>query len=238
MVSEERLDVSLRSLGPDGAGAPGMSAELEDMLSEVERVSTRCPRREAIMIAAISVLYAGSMVFLYRLRGDIDGLPMGYVAGFGASWLIGFVALLWLALVPRAGEVMPRWRNATVATAVAGILFPVAGLVIVRSSEHSIHSHGSVDEFVHFADMCMRFGLMTSAVPIILATLVLRRAVPVRSRSVAAALGAGGGALGGFALHMHCSVTDKLHVGFVHGGLVLVCALVAAVALPRFLRPR
>ena len=54
----------------------------------------------------------------------------------------------------------------------------------------------------------------------------------------AAALGAGSGSLGGLVLHLHCHVTDPLHLGIVHGGLVVLAALLAAALVPRVTHPR
>jgi len=34
-------------------------------------------------------------------------------------------------------------------------------------------------------------------------------------------------------LHLHCPVTDGLHVGLVHGAVVGVAALLAALLVPR-----
>jgi hypothetical protein len=70
-------------------------------------------------------------------------------------------------------------------------------------------------------------------VPVIGGTLVLRSALPVGSRWIAAALGAGGGSLGGLVLHLHCRVTDAAHVGLIHGGVVAASALLAAALVPR-----
>jgi hypothetical protein len=70
-------------------------------------------------------------------------------------------------------------------------------------------------------------------VPVVGGALLLRGALPVGSRWIAAALGAGGGSLGGLVLHLHCRVTDGLHVGLIHGGVVAVSALLAAALVPR-----
>jgi len=34
-------------------------------------------------------------------------------------------------------------------------------------------------------------------------------------------------------LHVHCPITDTLHVGIIHGGVVGIAALVAAALVPR-----
>jgi hypothetical protein len=68
---------------------------------------------------------------------------------------------------------------------------------------------------------------------VVIGAIFLRGALPVGSRWVAAALGAGGGSLGGLMLHLHCPVVDGIHVGLVHGGVVGMAALLAAALVPR-----
>jgi hypothetical protein len=34
-------------------------------------------------------------------------------------------------------------------------------------------------------------------------------------------------------LHLHCHVTDAAHVGLIHGGVVVVSALLSAALVPR-----
>ena len=51
---------------------------------------------------------------------------------------------------------------------------------------------------------CLELGLVTALVPVVSGAIFLRGALPVGSRWTAAALGAGGGALGGSMLHLHC----------------------------------
>jgi len=76
-------------------------------------------------------------------------------------------------------------------------------------------------------------ALGLAIVPVVIGAVFLRGALPVGSRWVAASLGAGGGALGGLMLHVHCPITDTLHVGIIHGGVVGIAALVAAALVPR-----
>jgi hypothetical protein len=70
-------------------------------------------------------------------------------------------------------------------------------------------------------------------VPVVVGALFLRGALPVSSRWIAAALGAGGGCLGGLVLHLHCHIADGLHVGVIHGGVVIIAALLSAALAPR-----
>jgi hypothetical protein len=80
---------------------------------------------------------------------------------------------------------------------------------------------------------CLEVGLATALVPVVIGAIFLRGALPVGSRWIAAALGAGGGCLGGLVLHLHCNIVDGLHVGLVHGGVVIVAALLSAAIVPR-----
>jgi hypothetical protein len=70
-------------------------------------------------------------------------------------------------------------------------------------------------------------------VPVVIGAIFLRGALPVGSRWIAAALGAGGGCLGGLVLHLHCRVADGAHVGLIHGGVVVVAAALSAAIVPR-----
>jgi hypothetical protein len=87
----------------------------------------------------------------------------------------------------------------------------------------------------HFArgHTCLEIGLATAIAPALLGAVFLRGSLPVQSRWVAAALGAGGGSLGGLVLHLHCHIAEGMHVGLVHGGVVAVGAALAAALLPR-----
>jgi hypothetical protein len=80
---------------------------------------------------------------------------------------------------------------------------------------------------------CLELGLATAFVPVVVGAIFLRGALPVGSRWIAASLGAGGGCLGGLLLHLHCRIADGLHIGIIHGGVVLVAALLSALLVPR-----
>ena len=102
---------------------------------------------------------------------------------------------------------------------------------------HGAHSHALGWEHLPRGHGCLELGVATALVPVVAGALFLRRALPVGSRWVAAALGAGGGCLGGLVLHLHCPITDAPHVGLVHGGVVVVSALLAAAFVPRRIEP-
>ena len=79
----------------------------------------------------------------------------------------------------------------------------------LHPSGPSSQAYGA-DRFVH-GHTCLELGLATALVPVVIGAIFLRGALPVGSRWIAAALGAGGGCLGGLVLHLHCHIADGLH---------------------------
>jgi hypothetical protein len=155
---------------------------------------------------------------------------MGWLAGAGAAWLLGFVIPVYLATVPAPGSVLPRWKLAGASALVASLTFIALGLSLHPSGPSSVQLGW---ERFGRGYGCLEFGLASALVPVVVGAIFLRRALPVGSRWVAAALGAGGGSLGGLVLHLHCPVTDPLHVGLMHGGVVGLAALLAVALVPR-----
>jgi hypothetical protein len=209
---------------------PPPGAALEAALAAIAPVATRRPWRDLALIATASLCYGAGLVAVLSLRRDLGELPVAWVIGSGLAWALGFVLPLHLALVPRPGAVMPRWRLAGFAAATSAAAFMIVGLVVHPRGPSSVdlgwarflHGHG-----------CMELGLLTALVPVALGALVLRGALPVGARWAAAGLGAAGGGLGGLVLHLHCPIADALHLGLIHGGVVLVAALLAAAIVPR-----
>jgi hypothetical protein len=209
---------------------PPPSAVLEAELAKLAPVSIRRPVRQLTLLLGISLIYGGGMCAMLSTRRDLAELPVLWLVGAGLAWLLGFVAPVYLATVPRAGGVIPRWQLAGAASVIGSLGFIALGLAL-----HP-HAAGSVAlDWDHFGKgaSCLKFGLATAIVPVVVGAVFLRGALPVGSRWVAAALGAGGGSLGGLMLHLHCPITDGLHVGLIHGGVVGVAALVAAALVPR-----
>lgn len=209
---------------------PPISTELEAELARIEPVATRRPARQLAIVVAASLAYAGALLALLGLRADHDELPVAWIVAAAGAWLVGFVAPCYVVLVPRAGAVTPRWRIAALCALAGSLAFVALGLAVHPDGAHSLHYNAE-----HFmrGHWCMWLGLATALVPVALGALFLRGAVPVRSRWIAAALGAAGGALGGLLLHFHCRIADGLHVGLIHGGVVGVAALLAAALVPR-----
>ena len=209
---------------------PPMSPMLEAELAQLAPVATRRPVRQIALLVALSLAYGAGVLAMLAMRVDARELPMGWLVGAAAAWLIGFVVPLYLATVPRRGAVMPRWKLAAAAALIGSLGFIALGLTIHPSGPSSVTL--GWEHFGRGAG-CLGVGVATALVPVVGGAIFLRGALPVGSRWIAAALGAGGGSLGGLVLHMHCRVTDALHVGLIHGGVVGVAALLAAALVPR-----
>lgn len=209
---------------------PALSAALEAELAQLAPVATRRPLRQLAILVAVSLVYASGLVVALTTRGDMLELPMGWLAGTGLGWLFGFLIPCYLALVPRKGSVTPRWRVAAISVAITSVGFVMFGLAIHPSGASS-QIYGA-DHF-HHGHTCLELGLATALVPVVIGAIFLRGALPVGARGIAAALGAGGGCLGGLVLHLHCDIADGLHIGLIHGGVVIVAALLSAALVPR-----
>lgn len=212
------------------APVPSLSAALEAELGALAPVSMRRPRRQLGMLLAISFLYGAGILAVVTTRNDAGELPMGWLVGAALGWVFGFVVPCYLAMVPRDGAVTPRWRYAALAAVVTSVVFITLGLTMHPSGAHSVQ-YGA-EQFFRGRG-CLELGLATALVPVVIGAVFLRGALPVGARWIAAALGAGGGSLGGLVLHLHCHVTDPLHVGLIHGGVVVVAAVLAAAVVPR-----
>jgi hypothetical protein len=229
-----QLDRALGSIGTNGEIPPVPGPELTAIVAESGRVRTRRPAHELAALTALSLLYAAGLLMALGLRENTPLMPLWWMVAYTVAWLAGFVGSLYLALVPRRGAVLPRWRWAGIAATVACLVFTTGGLLFAAESPSALASLPG--NLFRNGRGCLGFGLLTALVPAVLAALLLRRAFPVGSRWVAAAIGAGSGSLGGMMLHFHCPASDPLHLGLVHGGVVVAGALLCALALPHFLR--
>jgi hypothetical protein len=219
------------ALGALPASAPPPpGAALEAAIAAMAPVATRRPWRDIALVAIASLIYGAGLVAVLSLRPDHGELPMMWMGGAAIAWALGFVLPLYLALVPRPGSVMPRWRLAGFAGLTCAAAFMLLGLLVHPKGAHSVEL--GLEKF-HHGHVCMEIGLLTALVPVVLGALVLRGALPVGARWTAAGLGAAGGSLGGLVLHLHCPISDPLHLGFVHGGVVLVAAGLSAAIVPR-----
>lgn len=210
---------------------PPMSAELEAELDKLVAVPTRRPWKQLATLVAISFVYGAGVLAIVSVRRDLREIPMTWMLGAGVVWLLGFVFPAYLAVVPAPGAVSPRFRQAAILAALVAVFFVVFGLSWdIPSGAHS--DHYDWDRFAR-GHTCLEIGLATALAPVIAGAIFLRGALPVGARATAAALGASGGCMGGLVLHLHCYITDNLHIGLVHGGVVVVAAALAALLVPR-----
>lgn len=209
---------------------PPPSAQLETELATLAPVAPRRPVRQLVVLVGISLIYGGAMLALSATRHELAELPRAWLVIGGLIWLCGFVAPIYLATVPAAGAIMPRWRLAGIASLLGSLGF--IGLGVVLHPRAPTSQMLGWDNFVQGFG-CLQWGLLTALMPVVIGAIFLRRTLPVGSRWVAAGLGAGGGSLGGLVLHLHCSTVDVPHVAVMHGGVVGLAALLAAAVVPR-----
>lgn len=214
---------------------PPLSKLLEDELGGIQPVTPRRPMRQLALLLAMSLAYGAGVLAVVATRLDMGELSTAWIGGAALAWLLGFVVPVYLALVPRPGSMLGRWQLAAAAAVITSIAFVMLGLTLHPSGPSSLH-YGSA-QFGR-GHPCFEIGLATALVPVVVGALCLRGALPVGSRWIAAALGAGAGSLGGLVLHLHCRVTDPLHQGLIHGGVVVASALLAAALVPRVTEPR
>ena len=209
---------------------PPIGGALERELAAIRPIATRRPVRQLAVLVGVSLIYGGGLVVVLSTRGDFHELPIAWLVGVAIAWLLGFAVPSYFALIPRSGSVTPRWQIAAIAAVIVAIGFVAFGLAIQRAGPSSV-----VYGIARFGrgHSCLEIGLATALVPVVIGAVALRGALPIGSRWIAAALGAGGGCLGGLVLHVHCNVVDPLHLGLIHGGVVIVAALVSAAIVPR-----
>jgi hypothetical protein len=232
-MTDAELDAAL--LAAPAPAAPPLSREMEAMLADLAPVATRRPWRDLARVGGMSLVYAGVFLAILRLRRELGSIPIWFLVTVGVAWFAGFASLLYLALIPRPGSMLPRWRIAGLAAGLVALGFVGAGLMMHPMSPDSTEYGLSR---IHHGHWCLEIGLGTALVPVMLGAWALRGAMLVGSRWTAAALGAAGGSLGGLVLHMHCPIADPWHLGLVHGGVVVIAALLAAWLVPARTEPR
>jgi hypothetical protein len=205
------------------------------MLRSLLPARTASPARSVVAIVTASLAIAALHVASSGPRADASLVPRPWLVLVALAWGIGFLSVLAVTMVPRRGSMLPD----PVRVAVASLLGPVAmialGATVGGAQPHAAVAWGGE---LRQSALCLFSALEIGAVPFVGAALVLRRALPIETRAVGAALGAAGGALGALALHFRCGVGGALHVGVAHGGAALVGAVVGALVLSRVLGAR
>jgi len=212
--------------------APPPSDQLLGAISGMRPVRTRVPARSLAILLAIWAAYGAIPLMAFRVRPDLPFLPAWWVAMVGLAWCAGFMTAVAMAVLPRRGQVLPDGNRALMtALAIAGILIAGSALLPAEAPGHSI----SLPLLMGMRN-CMTFAVIASIVPVAIGLIALRKVLYVGSWRVGAAIGAGAGALSGLILHLLCPVASAAHVSIAHGGAVLLCAGLAALAAWRVLR--
>jgi hypothetical protein len=230
------MAATLRELAAETNQLPALGDELSKELDTLQPSKPRGPARELLLFGLVSLMYVGTLLGALRFRKDLNALPRLWLIVYVTAWSLSFLALAYLVLVPPKGQVMPRWRAAGLLGVGSAVGFILAGLFVARDvpGVSSVYPATAGDLAAH-GHYCLRWGITTALIPVGLGVLFLRGAVPVGDRWAAAALGAGGGCLGGLLLHLHCPIADYLHLGLIHGGVVVLSSLLTALVAPRLL---
>lgn len=230
-------DLDERALPPGRVDAPQPSSDLLSAIEGMKPVRTRS-RFGALALVALAGLVAPAVVLAHHAyRPDLAALPLAWVIAAAALWVAASVSALSAALVPRSGDVLPAPGHAS-RVAVA-VLLALAAFVLTASMNVAGVSLRPADAHLTLLPSCVHCAsvVLEIAVPFLFVGLyALRRLVPVGRARVGLALGAAGGAMGGFVLHFICGFAGTAHVLIGHVGGTILAAAAGAALLPALLR--
>jgi len=200
--------------------APPPSPQLRAALANLRPVPTRRPWRRFLAITGASGGYAALVLVAgVGLRDDLTDVPRLVFPIYALGCLLSSVALLGLAFVPSRGQVLPSGRRIFRLALPLLVILIVLHLVVALTWPGAPSSGGAT--FLSGAAACGGLGLGVVALPLALALWSLRGALPLDAWRVLLAVAGAEGALGALVLHLHCSRTDALHLGMVHGAILL-----------------
>ena len=201
--------------------SPALLASLDDMTA----VRPRSPARALLVVALVACAYPAWTLAQASLHAPLKGV------GVAALWLAGFIASLYVALVPARGQVIPDTARALRVALVSAAALLVASILGAARSGHA-PSSGSLPSW----RACLIFSLEVAVPTIIAGAVALRRVALVPSWRLGAALGAAGGALAGLTLHFTHAPAGPGHMALAHGGGVVLGLLLGALTAPLLLR--
>lgn len=235
-MSEEGRDLQ------DGLPAPKtppMCAALSAAMDELEPVGTRKPMREFLLFIGLSLPFFALVVAMLGTRPDLPDLSPLWIGGVSLVWIASYAASAYLGFIPAKGHVSPRARSCRQVVAAISLVVVALGLFATQSVEGvSMTYPSTVANVVSHAGACSMMGFGSAILPGIIALLVMRRFVPVGRTSIGLSLGAAGGSLAGLALLLHCPISERFHVGLIHGGAVAMAAIFVAGVSQILLRER
>jgi hypothetical protein len=222
--------------GPRDAPPPAPAAALAQAVGNMRPVRTRGRFGAFIAVLCAGVVAPIALLALRPYRLDLVALPVAWVVAAAAVWLAAFGASLVGALIPARGDVLPSaGRASRIALAAIAALAFFTLLGSVEAPGISLHPRAGAWPLVASSLGCIAISLPIAAVFLVGGALALRRVLPMGARRIGIALGAAGGAMGGFALHLHCPMASTAHVVLGHAGAVVLAALAGAIVLPALL---
>jgi len=232
-------DFDDRALPPGQLQAPAPSNALLNAVQGMKPVRTRTRFGAIAAVALLGLIWPAVVLTHHAYRPDLGALPLGWVIGAAALWGAAFVLSLTAALVPRRGDVLPAPGRASRVGGVA--LAGLFAFALAASAQVPGVSLRPEDAHMTLAQSCVHCAsfVLEIAVPFLLLGLfALRRLVPMGRARIGMALGAAGGAMGGFVLHFICPLAGTAHVVLGHVGGTLLAAAAGAALLPALLGRR
>ena len=219
--------------------APPVGKRLSDALDAVQPVPMRKPKRELLLFAGFSLPFFVLLMVLIGARRDLASLSPLWVASMGLVWVASYLASAYIGFVPAKGHVAPRSRSSWQILTASILVLVSLGFFATQSADGiSVTYASTFGNFVSHAGGCAVMGFGSGIIPGLLALVLMRRFVPVGRTSIGLSLGAAGGSLGGLALLLHCPISERFHVGLVHGLAIVTAAVFVAGASQMLLRER
>ncbi len=218
------------------APPPPPAPELLAKIGEMKPVRTRGRFAALAAVTLVGIVVPIGLLVELPWRRDLYALPSAWVIGAAAVWFAAFASSLVAALVPARGDVLPSASRASrAAIAAVGALAAFTLLGSVEAPGVSVPVPPGAWPLVLSCLRCISVLLPIAAVFMIAGLVALRRVLPMGARRIGVALGAAGGAMGGFVLHWHCPLAATAHVVLGHTGGVLLAALAGGILLPALL---
>jgi len=230
-------DFDERLLPPGRVDPPPPSPELLKAIQGMQPVRTRTRFGALVVVAVVGLLLPLAVLARGLYRPDLGALPLGWVIAAAALWGTACVVSLATALVPLRGDVLPAPGSAS---RVAGVA--LAGLLVftlfatVQVPGVSLRPEDRHLTLLQSCVHCATFVLEVAAPFLVAGLFALRRLAPVGRARLGVALGAAGGAMGGFVLHFICPYAETAHVVLGHVGGTILAAAAGAALLSGLLR--
>jgi hypothetical protein len=197
---------------------PPPSERLRQRVGAMKPVRPRHPGRQLLVVALASLTSVTLLLASPRgLRPDLAGSYWLWLAA--ALCLLAFALLLWWALVPPRGQVLPLR---------SGVVWRVAGTSALLVGGLLVGARASAGPPFAGVAGCLIHGLTIAAIPALLCAAVIWRALVISGWPLACTIGSAAGALGGLFLQLHCASRQAAHIGIGHGLVIVLPALLLA----------